>query len=499
MLAQVNDAVVATNLEGRITYLNPAAERLYGVGVEDMLGREERELFDEVDLPGEAARAREAALLERGEWRGLSRHRLRDGRTVPVESNYSMFRDGPASGRLAVIRDVTEREIIEAERRDREQALRRADRRKDEFLATLAHELRNPLAPVRNAVQLLQIGSASEVRWAAGVIERQVDQLSRLIDDLMDVGRINQGRLVLRCERAELAEVLERAIEASRPLIERAGHELSVSQPGGSVLVHADVTRLAQVVTNLLNNAAKYTEPGGRIELTAERAGEEILLHVRDNGIGIPPASLPRLFDLFAQVQDGLDRADGGIGIGLFLVRRLVQLHGGSIEARSEGPGRGSEFIVRLPIVAEFAPAHDATPAEPASTGTGSRLRIAVVDDNEDAAMTLCRLLEHAGHTAHEAHDGEEALALVETLRPQVVLLDIGLPRLSGYEVAKSIRRQPYGRDMLLIATTGWGLENDRQQSVASGFDHHLVKPIEVQGLMQMLERLEPGRRTAGR
>lgn len=388
-------------------------------------------------------------------------------------------------GRFGVVcyfNDVTERKRVE-------QQLRDADRRKDEFLATLAHELRNPLAPVRNAVHVLQLrgGDHPELRWASDVIDRQVQQMIRLIDDLMDVSRVNQGRMELRRERAWLGAVVRGALETSRPLVEEGGHALDVSMPAPDVLVDCDPTRLAQVVLNLLNNAAKYTPHGGRITLAVAVRGDDVVLRVRDTGIGIPREALPTIFGMFSQVEGALSRSHGGLGIGLFLVRRLVELHGGRIEAHSDGAGQGSEFVVQLPIVLHDAAGGDAVPAAPPAGLPESHLRIAVVDDNEDAAISLAMLLELMGNTARIAHDGHAALALVEQFQPQVVLLDIGLPGMNGYEAARAIRMTEAGRQMLLVAVTGWGQLGDRQRAVAAGFDHHMVKPVDPQALMTLI------------
>ena len=369
--------------------------------------------------------------------------------------------------------------------------LSEADRRKDEFLATLAHELRNPLAPVRNAVQLLHLKGPDipELQWARDVIDRQMQGMTRLIDDLMDVSRISSNKLELRKERVELVKVVQGAVETSRPMIEQQGHELSVSLPAGPIILDADLTRLAQVFLNLLNNSAKYTEPGGRITLAAKRQGSDVVITVTDTGIGIPADKLPRIFEMFSQVEGSLSRSQGGLGIGLCLVKRLVEMHGGSVEAHSEGLGKGSEFVVRLPIVTERRNPLAPRPAtvEPAST---SALRILVVDDNRDAASSIGMLLKIMGNSVRTAHDGEEAVTAAGEFRPQVVLLDIGLPKMNGYDVARCIRREPWGKNIVLIAVTGWGQDEDKRKSEEAGFDRHMIKPVDPQTLMKMLAEL---------
>ncbi len=394
------------------------------------------------------------------------------------------------------------------------EALRDADRRKNEFLATLAHELRNPLAPVRNAVEILRMKGPDipELHWARDIIDRQTQAMTRLIDDLMDISRINQGKLELKREQVELANIVQGAIETSRPLIESMGHELTVTLPPGPMIVDADLTRLAQVFLNLLNNAAKYTERGGRIELMASgewrvASGEPenpatlatrhstldtpfVVVSVTDTGIGIPADKLPTLFEMFSQVEEALSRSQGGLGIGLCLVKRLVEMHGGSVEAKSGGLGQGSEFVVRLPIVVEQTyprqASDDGDQAQPTSD-----LRILVVDDNRDAAESLAMLLKMMGNNVHTAHDGEEAVTAAREFQPQLVLCDIGLPKLNGYEACRQMKAQAWDKNMILIAVTGWGQDDDRRKSAAAGFDHHLIKPVDPQALMKLLAKLE--------
>ncbi len=375
--------------------------------------------------------------------------------------------------------DITERRRVD-------EALKEADRQKDEFLATLAHELRNPLAPIRNASQYLRLRDRDDpdVRSAREIIERQVHHLVRLVDDLLDVSRISRGKIALQRERVALAVIVGNAVEASRPVVDSLGHTLLVALPPAPVMLDADFTRISQVLTNLLNNAAKYTPPGGRIELSAEIDGHEAVVRVRDNGIGIPRDMLPRIFRMFTQVDQSLERSAGGLGIGLTLVDRLVQLHGGRVEARSEGAGAGSEFIVTLPLHADPA-APGASVELAASLPTSSR--ILVVDDNVDSADSLAMMLRHLGHEVHIAYDGLAGIEAAARVRPEILLLDIGLPLRNGYEVARQVRQEVWGGAMLIVAISGWGQDEDRRRSNEAGFDHHLVKPVDHRVLLALL------------
>lgn len=369
------------------------------------------------------------------------------------------------------------------------QARAEADRRKDEFLATLAHELRNPLAPIRNGLTVMRLASGDReaVEKARGMMERQVQQMVRLIDELLDLSRISRGKVELRLERVTLAAEVQSAVETSRPLIEGSGHELLVHLPSEPVFVNADTTRLAQVFSNLLNNAAKYTERGGHIRLTAEARDGEVRVSVKDDGIGIPPPMLPAVFDMFTQVDRSLEKSQGGLGIGLSIVRRLVEMHGGTVEALSAGHGQGSEFVVRLPTLAppaaEPGPMSEAgDPAEPAV-----KRRVLVADDNADSAESLAMMLELMGNEVRIAHDGLEAVEAAAQFRPEVIVLDIGMPGLNGYDACRHIREQPWGREPMIVALTGWGQVEDKRRSKEAGFDRHLVKPIEPAALGQLL------------
>jgi len=377
-----------------------------------------------------------------------------------------------------------------------EAVLQETDRRKDEFLAILAHELRNPLAPLRNALHVLRLAgpnpNTATLDQTRGMMERQVQQMVHLIDDLLDISRITRGKVKLRKERVELAVVIQDALEACRPLIEAGGHELTVSLPPEPITLDADPTRLAQVFSNLLNNAAKYTPRGGSIRLTAAQRGDEIVVKIRDTGIGIPADMLPRVFEMFTQVDRSLERSQGGLGIGLSLVRGLVELHGGSVEARSEGPGQGSEFLVRLsihpPARAAHAASNDSRQAAP------PRHRILVVDDNRDAADSLALLLTLQGSEVRTAYDGLEAIDAAAAFDPDIVLSDLGMPRMNGYEAAQKIRERCSGK-VVLVAMTGWGQDEDKRKSSEAGFDYHLVKPVALDALDQLLSSLgEPNR-----
>ena len=407
---------------------------------------------------------------------------LVSGRTVPVE--------GGLPRRIGVTIDITDR------KRD-EQALQEADRRKNDFLATLAHELRNPLAPIRNAVELLRMKSQLPVdkRGPAEVIDRQTRALTRLVDDLLDISRITQNRLELRREPASLSAIVEAAIESSRPLIDNGGHRLEVKLPDEPIVLLADVTRLAQVISNLLNNAARYSDKKGRINVEVSREGATALIRVSDEGIGIPSAMLNRVFDMFVQVDRAHERGRGGLGVGLALSRQLVEMHGGSITASSPGPGLGSTFEVRIPIAAEVEASVRAIGVK--DDLPMSRFRLLVVDDNRDSVDSLSTLLRLMGNDVHMAYDGVEAVHAAHAFRPDVVLLDVGLPLQNGYEAARLIRNEPWGRDVVLIALTGWGQDQDRRKSREAGFDHHLVKPVDPKILMNLVSELFHSERRA--
>ncbi|WP_290659820.1 ATP-binding protein [Aquabacterium sp.] len=382
--------------------------------------------------------------------------------------------------------DITDRKHAEDQWQEISERLAQADRRKDEFLATLAHELRNPLAPMRNVVELLKLKTldAPQLRWTREVLERQLQHLTHLVDDLLEVSRITQGKLELRLQRVELAHAVQGALEAAAPLVQAASHKLTVELPEQPIVLDADPTRLTQIILNLLNNATKYTPPGGRIWLGIRQVGEHATVTVQDSGLGIPRDHLSTIFEMFSQLTPALERSQGGLGIGLALVRGLVELHGGSVSAHSDGPGQGSEFVVKLPIAHGTRPM--STKAD-ATTDPSQSRRILVVDDNEDAVESLEMLLSLQGHQVRSAGDGMTALHLAGEFLPELILLDIGLPKLNGYEVAKLIRQQPWGANMLLVAVTGWGQAQDKQSANEAGFDRHLTKPVDPQDLMSIL------------
>ena len=365
-------------------------------------------------------------------------------------------------------------------------------RERDHFLAVLAHELRNPLAPIRNAVEVLRRQDRPDpqkVRWATDLVDRQARHLTRMVDDLLEVSRVTHGKITLRPEPVDLAAVLHSAVETSRPLIDARKHHLAVSLPDEPLWVQADVARLTQVVTNLLNNAAKYTDEGGRIALAVGRQGPEAVLRVRDTGVGIPADLLPRLFEPFTQGECSGERGQAGLGLGLAVVRKLVEMHGGGVQAVSEGPGRGSEFVVRLPLLPPDRCKPAPTPEKQSrQAGTPPR-RVLIVDDNRDAADSLAVLLKLAGHEVRVAYDGPSALAEAPNFRPDVVLLDIGLPRMDGCEVARRLRQQPGMENVLLVALTGFGQEQDRRRSHEAGFNAHCVKPVDFEVLQAVLAR----------
>jgi signal transduction histidine kinase/CheY-like chemotaxis protein len=399
---------------------------------------------------------------------------------------------------LAAAEDLARRAAVAVENAHLYDALKEADKRKDEFLATLAHELRNPLAPIRNSAHLLRtapVGSPA-VERAREMIERQVHHLVRLVDDLLDVSRVMRGKIELRPERLDVAAVAARSVEITQPLMESRSVQLTVSKPDGAVWVAADPVRLAQVIDNLLTNAAKYTNPGGRVHLTVEPAsdGREVVVRVQDTGIGIAPDKLEKVFELFFQVDTTAGRSQGGLGLGLTLVKSLVEMHGGSVQAHSAGLGKGSEFVVRLPTVrrGENGRRDDSDSTAPADQA--SSRRVLVVDDHADAADSLAMLLTMEGHQVRVAHNGPAAVEAVRADPPDVVLLDLGMPGMDGYEVARRLKEGLAPPDLLIVALTGWGQDEDRRRTREAGFHHHFVKPVDPNDLRQLLARTKPVR-----
>ncbi len=409
------------------------------------------------------------------------------GRRRNMETHAAPFLNDGCVVQLAVTRDVTERRRTEIERERFAARLAEADRRKDEFIATLSHELRNPLAPLRTSVQLL--GHQAQRNPAAfgplhEIMSRQVDHLVRLVDDLLETSRITHGTFDLRKERVSVDSVVRHALETSKAVIDSAGHQLSVSMPQEALFLDGDSVRLVQIFSNLLNNAAKYTGPKGQISLEVRREGPEAVIRIRDNGVGIAPDLLPRLFEMFSRGHSE-EAGRSGLGVGLALSRRLTEMHGGTITARSAGPDKGSEFEVRLPLAGADTPVVASPPDESQTSAAGKR--VLVVDDNHDAADTLCMLLQASGAQASVARDGPQALAMMESYQPAVVLLDIGMPGMDGYEVARAIRKS-HRAPVTLVALTGWGQQHDRQRAFAAGFDHHVVKPAALEDLLPLLK-----------
>jgi PAS domain S-box-containing protein len=469
-------------LEG-CEFVNREYLRFVGRPFEDVTGMESRSFIHPDDAP-EYVETYLRALGRQEAFEAQFRFRRADGEYRWMHSTGvpRLTSDGTMVGYVGCSVDITDIKRSE-------EALREADRRKDEFLATLAHELRNPLAPIRNSLHVLRVAPNAEgSERIHDILDRQVAQMVRLVDDLLEVSRITRGKIELRRERVSLGDALRSALETSRPLIEASHHDLTVSMPNEPLFVEADAVRLAQVFANLLNNAAKYTEEGGHIRVLVERVEGEVCVSVRDDGIGIPPDMLPKVFDLFTQIDRTLGRAQGGLGIGLALVKRLVEMHDGRVEARSTPGERGSEFIVVLPLAREQT-RPDVRRRAP-SAGSLPMMRVLVVDDNRDSADSLAIFLRHLGLEVSVAHDGFAALERAQEWLPSVVLLDLGMPRMDGYEVARRLRRDPAHASTLLIALTGWGQPEDRRRSAEAGFDHHLVKPVEFGVLRTLLGAL---------
>jgi PAS domain S-box-containing protein len=491
ILSATPDFVYVFSLDHRVLYANDSLVSMWGVS--DPVGKTFLEIgyepwhaemhCTEIDT------VRTTKQPIRGEvpFTGTNGRKIYDYIFVPV-----LGTDGEVEAVAGTTRDITERKSMEEELLD-------ADRRKDDFIALLAHELRNPLAPIRNGLQVLRLAGddPETLAEARKMMDRQLSHMVRLIDDLLDVSRINRNKMELRRSRVALADVLSSAVETARPQIDEAEHELSLMMPAVPVYLDADVTRLAQVFSNLLTNSAKYTPPGGRIWLSAKRNSGRVEVSVQDNGIGIPSNSLVKIFDMFSQVDRTLERTSGGLGIGLALVKGLVEMHGGSVIAASDGEGKGSSFTVTLPLLVERS-----EPAHPLPTETAyadaSRRRILVVDDSHDGARSLAVMLRLTGNDVLTANDGVQALEQAERFLPEVILMDVGMPKLDGLEATRRIRQQPWGRDMVIIALTGWGTEGDRERSCEAGCNGHLVKPVNLHDLERLLaDESETERNTA--
>ena len=497
-LRSIGDAVISTDDQGTVRFMNPVAELLTGWTNEEAQGHPLEDVFRIVNEETRAVvESPVKKVLRERKIIGLANHTVlkdRNGSERPIEdSGAPIFGgDGAIVGVVLVFRDATTDREARRALLESEAALREADYRKDVFLAILSHELRNPLAPIRNAARLLEAPTLTdeELLRSRTIISRQVRHMASLLDDLLDVSRITRGVLILKKEKVSLKDLFEAAIETATPAINAKRHRLSVDSPADDVFILADPVRLTQVITNLLTNAAKYTDPEGQICLGARIEGKTIIIHVRDTGIGLAPSMLSKVFDMFSQVAPERGRTDGGLGIGLALVRGLIDLHGGRVEARSAGLEQGSEFLVFLPNSLMDTPLESQSDrSEPGAHGTRP-LRILIADDNRDSAESLGMLLELSGHEVYLAHDGRSALELAAAKRPAVALLDIGMPGMDGYEVAASIRREPWGSKMTLIAITGWGQEDNKRAAHAAGFDHHLTKPMDSAVLDSLLAKV---------
>ena len=480
----VSDGVVLLDREGRVVQSNAAVEGILDRPWNELPGRDVHDLLSVPRAPEESPFLR---MLDTGQ-REATELTL-GGRWLRVTVDPIRDAGGVVKGGLCIASDVTDRRRLEEALKRRAEELAAADRRKDEFLAMLAHELRNPLAPISNALEAIRLGrgDAAETAEALDIAGRQVRHMARILDDLLDVSRFTRGNVPLRKAPVELTGVLRQAVETARPLIEAAGHELSTTFPGDPLWLEGDPTRLAQVVANLLNNAAKYTDRGGRIALSADREGGEAVVRVRDNGIGLSAEMLPRVFDLFAQEDRSLDRSQGGLGIGLTLVRSLVHLHGGEVSAESHGPGQGSEFVVRLPAPPVDPASSDPREGVAAGAARPRPLSLLVVDDSTDSARSLARVLELWGYEARVVNDGPEAVDAASAGSFDVILLDIGLPGMDGYQVAERVRARFGPGGPVLVALTGYGREEDLARSRLAGFDDHLVKPVNLDRLQAML------------
>jgi PAS domain S-box-containing protein len=478
-----DDAIVSKTLDGVIRTWNAGAERVFGYTPTEAVGRPITLIIPQELLDEEREILARLRLGERVDHFETIRV-AKDGRRLDISLTVSPLRDpeGRVVGASKIARDITERKKMEV-------ALREADRKKDDFIALLAHELRNPLAPVRNGLQVIRLSSDRGTRdRSLEMMDRQLTHMVRLIDDLLDVSRISRNKMELRRTRIFLADAVSSAVETARPAIDNAGHELIVDLPTEPVLLDADLTRLAQVFANLLTNSARYTEQGGRIVLTGRREGTDVVVSVSDTGIGIPAEALPHVFDMFSQVDRSIERSSGGLGIGLALVKGLVEMHGGTVLAASGGKDRGSKFTVCLPTIPIRTTSE--VPAGPSGDLSGSCRRILVADDNRDSADSMAEMLRLLGNVVDVAHDGVETVERATSFRPEVILMDVGMPRLNGLDATRWIREQPWGGEVTILALTGWGQDNDRTRSKAAGCDGHLVKPVSLSDLQRLLSEL---------
>lgn len=493
MLISIGDAVIATDASGNVTLLNEVAEELTGWKAAEAFDQPLEKVFNIVNettrqtVDNPAARA-----LREGRIVGLANHTIliaRDGTECPIDDSAAPVRSQSQeiSGAILVFREIRERKRQEAELQRQAAALQDADRRKDEFLAILAHELRNPLSPLSNALQIwpMVANDPAQLENLRQMMERQLAQMTRLIDDLLDVSRITRGKIELRKQVTDLSTLVSAAVESLQPMIAASEHQVTVDLPRNPIWLEGDVARLTQVFSNILHNAAKYTGRKGRIQVTAVQTGDSAVVRIKDNGPGIPTDMLTRIFDIFQQVDATLERSHGGLGIGLTLVKRLVEMHGGTVEARSEGANQGSEFIVTLPATAA------APRAEPSSASSSARkipsFQILVVDDVEASAKTLGLMLGAIGQTVTLVHDGPSAIERIVANPPDIVFLDIAMPGMNGYEVARKLRTYPELREVFLVALTGYGQEDDRRRALDAGFNHHMTKPTSIDALQRLL------------
>ena len=493
-LASIGDAVVSADVQGRVTFTNAVAERLMGLTTAP-IGRPLQEVFVIVnETTREAVENPVDKVLRSGQVVGLANHTVLvrpDGSELPIDDSGAPIRnrDGETIGVVMVFRDVSERRQLELELQKHTRELEEADRRKDEFLSMLAHELRNPLAPLSSSVRLLDRlqGLSPQAGHVLAMMNRQIGHMTRLVDDLLDVARLKRGSIELRKAPVDLADVVSQAREMARAVADAQGVDIVVA-PLPSLVVHGDLTRLVQVVANLLTNAAKFTPGGGTATVSLREEGGQARLVVRDTGVGIEPALLPRIFDLFVQADHSLDRASGGLGIGLTVARSIIELHGGTIRALSGGQGQGSEFVVQLPLLTASVARAPEPPAPSRAAAAPEARNILVVDDNVDALDALSTLLEMDGHVVRSAASAEAALHLLPDFEPDVVLLDIGLPGMNGYELAREIRTRTSGREMLLVAISGYGDRASKQSSTYAGIDSHLTKPVDFDALSAILQ-----------
>jgi len=489
-------AIFLIDTDARMVTWSKGGERLLGFTENEMIGQKLDIIFTPEDRAGGQPIKEMRQAVEKGRGEDDRWHIRKDGSHFWCSGVMTPLMDegGKLRGFAKIMRDLTEKKLAEDKLKESETRLSESNTQKDHFLAVLSHELRNPLASIQNIANILshQLRAESQLQGACSMMQRQLGVMTRLINDLLDTARITSGKLELRKELVDVKAMVERAVEAARSLIASSNHQLTTTFPGEAIRVHADPVRFEQVIVNLLTNAAKYTEEDGKITLTVEREEGRVAVRVKDTGIGIAPEMLPKVFKMFSQADTALHRKQSGLGIGLSLVKNLVELHGGTVEAHSPGVGRGSEFVVYLPLVSPKGTGAE-EPKKVEQPEPSPRRRVLVVDDNVDAADSLAIPIHLNGHEVQVAHGGPEALEIVKVYRPEVAFLDIGMPGMDGHELARLLRKQPGLKDVVLVALTGWGSEEDRRRSAEAGFNHHLVKPPEP----KMLESLLAGLKTA--